>query len=180
MKVIAVTGMPGAGKDVVSNTIIETKKIPMITMRSVVEKEIEEKGIPVNNKTLREYATKLREEYGYDIVARKCLPLIRKQESDMIILNGIRGLSEVDFFRKELEKDFILIAVHASPKIRFERLKQRGLKWDMKTKEEFDWRDRKELGWGIGSAIALADYMIINEGSLDELKSKVKKLLKVI
>jgi dephospho-CoA kinase len=78
MKVIAITGMPGAGKDVVSDIIIKEKKIPMLTMRSVVESEMKEKGIELNNKNLREYATDLREKYGNNIVAKKMSAYFKK------------------------------------------------------------------------------------------------------
>jgi dephospho-CoA kinase len=44
--------------------------------------------------------------------------------------------------------------------------------------EQFSERDRRELGWGLGSLIALADRMIVNEGTLGEFKEKVEELLR--
>ena len=43
--------------------------------------------------------------------------------------------------------------------------------------EEFHERDNRELGWGLGETMALADVMIINESSLDEFKDNVRKLM---
>ena len=37
--------------------------------------------------------------------------------------------------------------------------------------------DNRELGWGLGETMALADVMIINESSLDEFKDNVRKLM---
>jgi dephospho-CoA kinase len=57
----------------------------------------------------------------------------------------------------------MLVAVHASPKRRFSLLKERGRKDDPVSREMFVQRDERELGVGIGRAIALADEIIPNE-----------------
>jgi len=36
-------------------------------------------------------------------------------------------------------------------------------------------RDLRELGIGMGSVISVADYMIVNEGSIEQLKQKVMR-----
>jgi dephospho-CoA kinase len=43
--------------------------------------------------------------------------------------------------------------------------------------KKFIQRDERELGWGIGEVIAMADLMIINEGSIDEFREKVEEIL---
>jgi dephospho-CoA kinase len=178
MKIRATAGMPGSGKGEFLN-YLNGKGIPSIVMREVVQKDMETKGIEVNNKNLREYATNLRKENGIDIVAKMCLPLIKERSkgSYMVLIDGIRGYDEVKFFKKELTTDFVLVAIFASPKIRYERLSKRGEKWDMKTWEEFEWRDNVELGWGLGNAIALSDYLIDNSGSLDDMHNKIDEIL---
>jgi len=181
MKVIATAGMPGSGKGEALKYFKE-KDISAIVMREVVQKEMEKKGIEVNNKNLREYATELRKKNGMDIVARMCLPLIKElaKKHETILIDGIRSFEEVKIFKKELTKDFVLIAIFASPKTRFERLKNRGENWDMKTWEEFEWRDNVELSWGLRNSIALADFTIDNSGSLEDLNKRLDKILKTI
>ena len=90
-------------------------------------------------------------------------------------MDTIKASEEADLFRKELQCPVIVVAVHSGPKTRFKRLSKRGLAWDMKDLESFKWRDKVELGWGVGEAIALADYMIVNEGSLENLKNDVDR-----
>jgi dephospho-CoA kinase len=181
MKVIGITGMPAAGKTEAVNVFRE-KNIPVVLMREVVEKEMEEKGIEVNNENLRNYATELRERYGFDVIAKRCKPMIDEalKKNDVVVIDGIRGIKEVEYFREAYHKNFILIAIHASPKTRFERILKRGLKWDMKTWGEFVWRDKKELSWGLGEAIATADYMIVNESTLEDLRNKINKIINEI
>ena len=72
-----------------------------------------------------------------------------------------------------------MLAIHASPKIRFERSTKREDGWDKKKMNDwssFVWRDMKELEWGIGNLISMANIMIINEGSIQELKQKISEL----
>jgi dephospho-CoA kinase len=42
---------------------------------------------------------------------------------------------------------------------------------------EFDERDNREMGWGLGNVIALSDFMIVNDSDLDSFKEKVKRTL---
>ena len=176
-KIIAITGMPGAGKTE-TRKIMEKKGIPVVVMRHVVENEMRKKNIALTNKNLREYADGLRKKYGYDIVAKKCVPFIKQKlkNSDIVLIDGIRGPQEVELFKKRFENNFILLSILAKPETRFKRLKKRGREWDMKTWEEFLWRDKKELSWGLGDVIKRANYNIDNEGTKKDLKKNVDKL----
>lgn len=176
-RIIAITGMPGAGKTEVRK-IIEKKSVPVIVMRHVVEDEMRKKKIEPNNKNLRDYADKLRKKHGYDIVAKKCVPLIKEKfkKSSTVLIDGIRGPQEVALFKKQFGQRFVLISILAAPKTRFERLKKRGLPWDMKTRKEFDWRDKREISWGLGDVIKKADYIIDNEGTKKDLRKKLGRV----
>lgn len=179
MKIIAITGMPGSGKKTIREEL-EKKGFPVFVMRHVVEDELREKGIEPTNESLREYATDLRKKFGYTVVAERSLEKLRKMDAPVVILDGIRGGMEVEFFRKQKDVEFVLIAAIASPEARFERLKKRGLEWDMKTKEEFDYRNKKELSWGLGKAIEMADYKLENESTLEEFRKNIDGLIKKI
>ncbi len=176
--IIATTGMGGSGKGVVLK-YLESKGLRSVVMRTVVENEMRSKGIEVTNKNLREYATQLRKHSGMDVVAKMCIPLIRKllKTEKTIVVDGIRSYEEVGLYRKEFGNDFILIAIHASLKTRFERLEKRGEEWDMKTLEELRWRDEVELRWGIGKSIALSDFVIDNNSSLENLHKQIDKII---
>jgi len=41
-------------------------------------------------------------------------------------------------------------------------------------------RDLRELSVGLGNAIATADYIIVNEGTRDQLRKKVREVLKSV
>ena len=179
MKVIAFTGMPGSGKSIIIESL-KKEGYETVYMGNIIRLEMEEKNIQAKSKNVRNFATEFRKKHGDDIVARRCLPELKEKLSHSsdkpVIIEDIKGIAEVEYFRKELGEDFQLIAIHASPKIRFERSRERESEWDEKTVgsyEEFQWRDKMEMSWGLGEAIALADHIVINDSTEEELVNKI-------
>jgi dephospho-CoA kinase len=171
-QIIAITGMPLAGKTEVSK-IAEKLGLPVISMGDAVRQEAQKRGI--NGKAIGDFMLKLREEMGPDAVAKICSNIIETINNNMIVVEGVRSLHEVNYFKSKFDK-IIIIAVHAAPKIRFRRGLLRRRDDDPKTFKEFEKRDLRELEVGIGSVIALADYMIINEGPLEETLNIAEKI----
>ncbi len=93
--------------------------------------------------------------------SEKCILKIEEQQNDKIVIDGLRSYVEAESFVEHFS-NFTLITVHSSPQTRFERLSARGRSDDPKTWEVFHARDLRELSVGIGNAIALAEYVIIN------------------
>ena len=71
----------------------------------------------------------------------------------------------------------MIIAIDASDKSRYNRALSRNRVDDSKDLNMIKERDRRELGWGLGTIIASADIVIINEDNLDDFKNKIKKVL---
>lgn len=177
MTIICIVGMPGAGKGTAVEALRE-KGLPVVNMGDVVRREAEARGYKVTPENLGSVSIGLRKEFGDEEIARRCVASIEralKPGSDVVI-EGIRSLREVLYFRKKFKGDFYLIALHARPAVRFARLKSRGRGDDPRDWTEFKERDHRELGYGMGSAIALADYMVVNEDSVEELKEKIRDI----
>ena len=174
MKVICITGMPGAGKNEVAR-FFEERSISIVRMGDVVREEAERRRYKITPENLGKISVDLREEFGEEEIARRCLEQIEKMKDYVLVIEGIRSLEEIAFFRQKFGNIYTL-AVHSSQKTRFSRLKKRGRGDDTKLWKEFEERDLRELGYGLGGAIALADFMLVNEGALEELREKVKKV----
>ena len=173
-KIICLTGMPGAGKGIVSD-IAKTIGIPVYVMGDVVREEATRRGLPHKPEILNAIAKELREKEGPAAVAKRVASKIAGTKSGIILIDGIRSLHEVNVFKEY--GDIVIIAVHASPKTRFERLRKRNRPGDPKTWDEFVSRDFLELGFGIGNVIALADYMIVNEEDRDKAVEHASRIL---
>jgi len=171
---ILVVGMPGSGKSVFSEAARELG-IPAVSMGDVVRLEAAKRGLGQDAKTMAQLAKALREERGACAVAE--LALEHAPSAPVVVVEGVRSLEEVEFFRRAFEK-VLVVAIHSSPRTRFNRLVARRREDDPRGWEEFVERDRRELAMGIGEVIALADYVLVNEGvSREEFLRSCKEWL---
>ena len=173
--VIGLTGMPGSGKSLVVKTAQELG-YDVVTMGDVIREETGKKGLELNPANVGKVMLELRAKDGDNVIAEKCVPKIGARQNQKVMIDGIRSLVEADTFKNHFA-NFVLVAVHAPPQLRFNRLSSRGRSDDPKTYAIFHERDMRELNVGLGNAIALAEYLIINDDSIDTLKSRVKEIL---
>ncbi len=174
--VIGLTGMPGSGKSLVVETA-KKQGYKVVTMGDVIREETANRGLPPNPQNVGKVMLELRKTGGAGVVAEKCLLKIEQAQSPKVMVDGLRSYAEAEVFKTNLS-NFVLISVHSSPQTRFERLSSRGRSDDPKTWDIFHERDLRELGVGIGNAIALSEYVIINDGTKENLPGIVVKVLR--
>ena len=175
MKILLITGMPGAGKEELLE-VARSMDIPFLRMGDIVREFHRTSGAAEKGLSVGEVANGEREKHGKDIWAKRA---IDRMSGDLFLVDGCRSLAEVNSF-KGLSDEVYIIGVHASRKIRYERLVRRGREDAPHSIEEFDERDNRELGWGLGNVIALSDILIINDSDLESFKSKVKGELEAL
>jgi dephospho-CoA kinase len=168
--------MPGSGKSLVVKAAID-EGFDVVTMGDVVREETTKRGLELTPANVGRVMLDLRAEGGDTIIAEKCIPKIEQKQNPKIVIDGLRSYVEAEVFSKHFA-NFILITVHASPQTRFNRLSARGRSDDPKTLKVFHERDMRELGVGIGNAIALAEYVIVNDGTKETLNSRVSEALR--
>ncbi|MDD2438934.1 MAG: dephospho-CoA kinase [Methanosarcinaceae archaeon] len=176
MKIIAFVGMPASGKSEASR-IATRVGIPVITMGDVIRKEVLKRGLEPSDSNTGKVATALRKSEGMDAVANRCISLIRETGAELVVVDGIRGIAEVECFRKEFREGFLLISIKAPLEVRFQRVKKRGRSDDMNRIEELQKRDERELGWGMGEAIEAANVEIENTSTLKVFRKAVIEAL---
>ncbi|KUG20086.1 MAG: flagellar hook-basal body complex protein FliE [Methanomicrobiaceae archaeon] len=175
MKVIGVVGMPASGKGEFSQ-IAREMGVPVVVMGDVIRKHVEEAGLSPTDRHLGEMSKHLRKAIGMDAIARVTIPIIENQSSGIVVVDGIRGDYEVETFRRHFP-EFILIGIESSFENRLKRLAARGRSDDTLSRDELRERDRRELGWGLGRALAQADCTLHNDGSLEAFRIHVRDLL---
>jgi dephospho-CoA kinase len=176
--VVGLAGMPGSGKSLVVKTA-QQEGYAVVVMGDVIREETQKCGLKLTPKNIGKVMLELREKGGNSIIADKCISKIEQQKSGKVIVDGLRSLSEVDAFKAHFSK-FSLIAVHASPETRFNRLYRRRRSDDPDGWELFHERDLREFSVGLGNAIAMAEHFIINENKRTDVKIKVKETLRII
>ncbi|WNY27640.1 AAA family ATPase [Methanolapillus ohkumae] len=179
MKIIAFVGMPASGKSEASNVAREMG-IPVVTMGDVIRREVELRGAdPADGGKI---ATELRKTEGMDAIAKRCMVMIQEKMnvsgSNVLVIDGVRGIAEVDYFKEHLGAGFMLvsIAIDSPVEERFERIVIRKREDDMDSIEKLKERDDREIGWGMGDAILASDRVIENKSSLSEYREKIRKL----
>jgi len=176
MKIIAFTGMPCSGKSEAVK-IAQEIKINVFRMGDMVWEEVKNRGLPLDDKHIGTIADLMRKKFGKDIWAKKTLEKISKNKlTKHIVIDGIRNNEEIETLKKKLGKNFIVIAITASDETRQERFLKRGREDDSKNIKDLINRDKRELGWGLGSVIASADIVISNEGRLEDLRKEITKI----
>jgi len=176
MKIIAFTGMPCSGKSEAVK-IARNMGINVFRIGDMVLEEVKKRGLPIDDKNVGAVADQMRKKFGKDVWAKKTIEEISKyKQHNFIIIDGIRNIEEIETFKKNLGKDFILIAIIASDETRRKRFLKRGREDDSKNIKDLIERDKRELSWGLGSVIASADIVISNEGSLESLRNEIKRL----
>lgn len=175
--IIAVTGMPGSGKAVASS-LARTYGIPVFVCGDVVREEALTRKLPPTPENLGSLMLKIREEDGPDVVAERLIPKIKKIQSNTVVVEGLRSLSELQLLKDNFKVK--LLAVHSPPDQRFQRLIRRGRSDDPKSLEEFVQRDHRELAVGVGAVIALADKLIVNDSTLGSFKQEISRFYKEV
>ena len=170
--------MPGSGKSEAME-VAKARGIPVVRMGDLIWEEVERQGLPRDAKHVGEVANKMRASHGKDVWAIRTCERVRKEAPGhkLVLIDGIRSHEEVDTFRRELGSEFDLVAIHTDPEHRFDRMVKRARADDSTDPAVLKARDEREMTWGIARTIALADEMVVNDGTLAQFRHKVERLL---
>ncbi len=170
--VICVTGMPGCGKEEFLK-VAEEKGISIVRMGDVVREEAARRGLDMNDAAVGGMAHEERLKHGGGVWAERTLPRVK---GSVAVIDGLRAQAELEVFRRAFG-NVRVVAVQASPETRYRRVLQRKRRDDVVTKEGFAQRDERELGWGLGNVIALADHTIVNEDNIEDFHRRAREVL---
>jgi dephospho-CoA kinase len=177
MRVFGTVGLPGSGKGEAAAVAREVD-IPVVTMGDVIREACRDRGLdPAEHHG--EVAQALREEGGETAIAERSLPLIRAalDESEAVLVDGLRSPAEVDRFADAFGDDFVVVSIEAPFETRVERLTDRGRDDSDVDREALRAREERELGFGMGEVMAAADVTVDNAGSLSAFRERIRALL---
>jgi dephospho-CoA kinase len=176
---MGITGTNGAGKGTVVDYLIKKKGFKHFSASGLITEELIKKNRPVNRDNMILMGNELRAKNGANYLARELLRRASKENANSII-ESIRTPGEVEELKKN---NGILIAVEANQRLRYERNLKRGSTKDKVSFEEFVAQEKQEMvsddpnKQNLSACKKAADYVIENNGTIDELNQKVKELL---
>jgi dephospho-CoA kinase len=179
MKVVSIVGMAGAGKSVVAR-VFEKSGFKKVRFGDITEEEVKKRGLELNEQNERWVREQLRKEHGMEAFALLNLPRIDALliTSDVVV-DGLYSWEEYTLLKNRYGDKFRVVAVWASPHTRYKRLARRTVR--PLTFEEASSRDKAEIeNSKKGGPIAMADFTIINETSVEELEKEARRALSAL
>jgi len=187
-KIVGLTGSIASGKKLVKEALMRKHSAYYSSLSALImEEAIKKRGLPVNKETKAAFANEMREKYGGEVLARVAWNFLNK-DKELIIVDDIKNPAEIEFLKKASGGNFVLIAVDASVETRWQRLQEAHAKGtaslkDPKTAEEFLQLDAAELtsggpqGMNVQQCMAMADHVIVNDGTIEDFKKKIAEVI---
>lgn len=182
-KIIAIVGMCGAGKSIVSD-YLKSKGFQYLRFGQITLDEIIKRGLEPSEKLEKEIREGFRKQYGMAAFATLNLPKIEKLlETGDVVCDGLYSWSEYKILKKKFPQ-MKIIAVYASPLTRYKRISERQAVNDPKLRNrnfsqvEAQSRDFAEIeNIEKGGPIAMADFTVNNEDSREKTLTQLEDIL---
>jgi len=174
--IIGVAGQIASGKDTLSNYAIEKYKAKQLKFSKVLRDILQRIYKENTRENMQTLSTLLRQYFGDDLLANVIYNDIKNASEDIIIVDGVRRLPDIEMLKT---LGFKLLFIEATPEVRYERLIQRSENIDdrNKTFEEFQKESMAETEVRIADLKNVSDYVIDNNGTLDELYRKIDEII---
>jgi dephospho-CoA kinase len=172
MKIIGITGTLGAGKGTIVEYLVKEKGFKHFSVRDYLTTEIKRRGLTVNRDSMTMVANDLRAKNNPAYIIEELYSEAYRAGKNSII-ESIRTPGEIEFLKKQ--GDFILLAVDAEAKLRYDRISLRASETDKIDFRTFLANEKREMTsldinkQNLSRCIEMADIVLINNGSIEEL-----------
>lgn len=182
--VIAVIGAAASGKGEVVSAL-QAQGFQVLSLSDILRTICAQIDLEPTRENLIALGNSLRAAFGPDILARGVKLQLAKVPSPGLVIESIRHPAEVAYLKKELGA--LVIGITIAPEKQFELMQARGRVGDPQTWPEFEAFHQTEIGThldeqstdiSVGRALALADELIPNQGTREQLAQQVAKVLK--
>ena len=174
--IIGLTGPNAASKGEVAS-YLAALGYTSHSLSDIVRESAAREGLPPTREHLIRIGNELRRAGGAGVLAEHLLERLTAPA----VVDSIRNPAEVEALRRH--SDFVLLGVEASLETRFARTLTRNREGDPSTIEEYRQREAQENDLDpnsqqLANTFSLADTVIANDGSLEELQIAIDTFLK--
>ncbi|MCP4218747.1 MAG: AAA family ATPase [bacterium] len=181
---IGLTGRMGSGKGEVVK-VLEARGFKYISLSDIVREEIAKIGRDVSRAESQDIGNRLRKEGGAGVLGKRVREKIEASDIEKWAVDGVRNPHEVDELKK-LET-FYLLGIDLNLDTLLSRIKSRKRSFDNADVDELKRRLDREWGIGepedgqqVGKCMALTDFTIDNNGSLEDLEKNIQTVLEKV
>lgn len=169
--IVGITALARAGKDTFADYLVSNYGFVKLNMSDVLKEELIKKGKEPNKLNMSLLGDEWRAKFGNDIVIRRILE--KAQSHRNVVITGIRSPEEAEYL-KVAAQNFFLVAVEASQDVRYDRRN----KLDPQRRVEFFSRDQIDIEHkGLGEVMAIADYRVSNESTLEDYQRRIEEII---
>ncbi len=179
--IIGITGSCGFGKDAIAE-YLQKKGFSRHSCSDIIREECAKRELETTRDNLIEIGNELREKFGNGYLAEEILKKIKNDESENSVVVSIRHPDEIEILKSD--PSFKMILIDAPLEIRYARTQDRNQNRpeDKDSFEKFkENEEREKTGTGSGQQLNLvakmADDIIINDGSFEDLYKKMEEML---
>ncbi len=183
MLCIGITGTLGAGKGTVVEYLEKNRGFKHFSVRNFLLETIRKEGLPENRDSMFLTGNRLRKEFCPSYVV-DCLYEQAAESNQDCIIESIRTPGEAISLRSK--GNFHLLAVDADQKLRYDRIVERKSETDHVSFTTFSENEEREMTsadpnqQNIRECIRMADFVLTNDGSWEELFAQLEEILKKI
>ncbi len=165
---LVIVGMAGSGKSSVARHLV-TKGWSVIRFGGITMREVESRNMSINEANEKAVREELRATHGMEAYAKLSLPeIVDSLAAGPTVIDGLYSWSEYKFLKQHLGDRMKVLAIVTTRSLRYARLSQRPDR--PLTLEEAESRDFAEIeNVEKGGPIAMADHVILNDGTPDDL-----------
>ena len=166
VKILAVVGMSGSGKSVVVDFLTK-KGVPKVYFGGMIYKEMERRGIQrtADGSSERQFREMIRETENLIASGQK-----------RIVLDGLYSWTEYKELKSKYPGLLTVVAIVVPKALRHFRVGKREERpFTLKEIQERDYTEVENIEKG--GPIAMADYYILNDGSVAEMNEKMAEIL---
>jgi dephospho-CoA kinase len=177
--IIGITGTNGAGKGTVVDYLVKEKGFTHYSVRDFLYEEIDRRGMPRDRNSTNIVGNDLRKTYGPAYIFEQLLARAQARSGDTVI-ESMRTIGEAEYFKSQ---GALIWAVDADKQKRYERVVLRGTGLDKVSFEDFCAQEDREMNqkekhdMNIAGVIAMADTVLTNNGTQEELFQQVEQAL---
>jgi dephospho-CoA kinase len=169
--VLGISGRTCSGKTTLARLLME-KGFVTVSFRDVLERLIQQRGVPITRQALRELGLEVRLTRGQRWLQSSVRHEVSEISARRVAIDGLRFPEDHEFFTGTYGSRFRHVHLEASEHVRRTRFRARG-----GTDEEFEYARNHETEMFAEAVGALADLVIRNDGSIGELRKSVSQSL---
>jgi dephospho-CoA kinase len=175
--ILGFVGEIASGKGTACEQVIQKHKAGYHRFSTIMRDVLDRLYLDQSRENLQKLSLILREGFGQELFAKVVADDVENDTSNIVCVDGIRRIPDIEFLQKL--PNFHLINIVADEKSRFERITKRSENLDdqNKTFEEFQKDQQGETELTIREVAAHATITIDNNGSIEELGSKLDQLI---